>query len=148
MWTGPGSTRGRRREITVAANPRAVQAATKSGIVDKGADFGEDGARRIHGAHSGAVGGVLIEKRHQARGVKIVAIRKVASLAMPYPVRVASWTAAASRCTETTHDGRGANVPVNAETPIDWVSAVEQRLGSGGARVLDIRRNAVTSIGR
>ena len=53
-------------------------------------------ARRIHGAHSGAVGGTLIEKRHQARRAEIVADQEGSEVsAMPYPARVASRKASA-----------------------------------------------------
>ena len=47
------------------------------------------------------------------------------------------------RCTETTVDGYDANVPVNAETPIDWASAVDEGEAAVVREFLDIRRNSV-----
>ena len=47
------------------------------------------------------------------------------------------------RGTETTVDGHGANVPVNAETPIDWASAMNKGEAAVAREFLDIRRNSV-----
>jgi hypothetical protein len=46
---------------------------------------------------------------------------------MPYPARVAS-RIPAFVATETAVDGYGANVPVNAETPIDWARTLRKTI--------------------
>ena len=101
-------------------------------------------ARRIHGAHSGAVGGILIEKRHQARGAEIVADQEGSESRDAVSSESGVAQGLRVRCTETAVDGYGANVPVNAETPIDWASAVNKGKAAMAREFLDIRRNSVT----
>src|ERR1700719_3796237 len=100
-------------------------------------------ARRIHGAHSGAIGGKLVENRHQARGAEIVADQEGSESRDAVSSESGLAQGLCVRGTETTVDGHGANVPVNAETPIDWASAMYKGEAAVAREFLDIRRNSV-----
>lgn len=101
-------------------------------------------ARRIHGARSGAVGGMVVENRHQARGAQIVADQEGSESRDAVSSESGVAHGLCVRCTETAVDGHGANVAVDAETPIDWASAVNKRKAAVAREFLDIRRNSVT----
>src|ERR1700726_4106937 len=101
-------------------------------------------ARRIHGAHSGTFGGKLVENRHQARGAEIVADQEGSESRDAISSESGIAQRLCVRCTETTVDGHGANVPVNAETPIDWAPAVNKGKAAVAREFLDIRGNSVT----
>src|SRR6476620_8406598 len=101
-------------------------------------------ARGIHGARSGAVGGMVVENRHQARGAQIVADQEGSESRDPVSSESGVAHGLCVRCTETTVDGHGANVAVDAEPPIDWASAVNERKAAVAREFLDIRRSSVT----
>src|SRR5260370_16981611 len=100
-------------------------------------------ARRIHGGHSGAVGGILVENRQQARGAEIVADQEGSESRDAVSSESGVAQGLCVRCTETTVDGHGANVPVNAETPIAWASAVNKGKAALPREFLDIRRRSL-----
>ena len=101
-------------------------------------------ARRIHGAHSGAVGGVLVENRHQTRSAEIVADQEGSESRDAVSSESGIAQSLCVRRTETTVDSHGANVPVDTKTPIDWASAVNKGQAAVARKFLDICRNSVT----
>jgi hypothetical protein len=101
-------------------------------------------ARRINGAHSGTVGGVLVENRHQTRSAEIVADQEGSESRDAVSSESGIAQGICVRRTETTADSHGANVSVNAKTPIDWTSAVNKGKAAVAREFLDICRNSVT----
>src|SRR5271169_3213424 len=97
-------------------------------------------ARGIHGARGGAVGGILVENRHQAGGAQIVADQEGSESRDAVSSEGGVAHGLCVRCAETTVDGDGANVAVDAETPIDWASAVNKGKAAVAREFLDIRR--------
>src|SRR5580658_4985440 len=101
-------------------------------------------ARRIHGAHSGTVGGVIVENRDQTRSAKIVADQEGSKSRDAVSSESGIAQGLCVRRTETTVDSHGANVPVDAKTPIDWASAVNKGEAAVAREFFDICRNSAT----
>src|SRR6516165_7561496 len=101
-------------------------------------------ARRIHGPHSRPVCGILVEDRLQARGAEVVVNQEGSEPrdTVSSEGRIAQGLCV--RCTETTVHDHSANVPVNAETPIDGASAVNKGKAAVGREFIDIGWNSVT----
>src|SRR5579872_2692309 len=100
-------------------------------------------ARRIHGAHGGTVGGVLVEDRHQTRSAEIVADQEGRESRDAVSSERGIAQGLCVRRTETTVDRDGPNVPANAKTPIDRASAVNESKAAVAREFLNICRNSV-----
>src|ERR1700733_127453 len=101
--------------------------------------------RRIHGAHGGALGGVLVKNRYQTRSTEIVADREGSESRDAVSSESGIAQGLRVRRAETTADSHGANVPVDAETPIDWASSVNEGKAAMAREFLNVCRNSVTT---
>ena len=101
-------------------------------------------ARRIHGAHSGTVGGVLVENRDETRSAEIVADQEGSESRDAVSSESGIAQGLCVRRTETTVDSYGPNVPVDAKTPIDWAPAVNEGKAAVAREFLNICWNSVT----